>query len=140
MKFVTCKRVYPYECTDRCEKLDEMSPSSKDLFYNTLTETHISSEEYDKHARYKCQKLNHYSVLYLKVDVILFMEIFENFCGISTYSFDSVYYYTAPGFSFDCMLKFTNIKSELLSDYEMLLIFEKGKFLISLTKIIYYYY
>jgi hypothetical protein len=42
------------------------------------------------------------------------------------YQLDPAYYYTAPGFSFDCMLKFTSVKLELLTDYEQILFFELG--------------
>jgi hypothetical protein len=58
--------------------------------------------------------------------VLLLADVFENFrdISISTYNLDPVYYYTTPGFSFDCMLKYTKVKLELLSDYETQLFFE----------------
>lgn len=40
---------------------------------------------------------------------------------------DPVWYYTTPGFSWDCMLKITKQKLELLTDVDMLLLFERGK-------------
>jgi len=47
--------------------------------------------------------------------VLLLADIFENFRDmcISTYNLDPVFYYTAPGFSFDCVLKYTKVKLEL---------------------------
>ncbi|KAF0710656.1 Uncharacterized protein FWK35_00032034, partial [Aphis craccivora] len=55
-------------------------------------------------------------------------DVFENFRDLclTTYCLDPSFYYTAPGFSFDCMLKYTRIKLELLSEYDMLLMIEKG--------------
>jgi len=44
----------------------------------------------------------------------------------SYYGIDPVYYYTAPEFSFACMLKHTKAEIELISDYTMLLAVEKG--------------
>lgn len=59
---------------------------------------------------------------------MLLVNIFENFRDIcmKTYNLDPVHKYTAPGLSFDYMLKFRKIKLELLLKYDMLLIFEKG--------------
>jgi len=132
MPLVTRKGVYPYEYTDSWEKLDETTLPEKDDFYSTLTETYIKDSEY-KHAEkvwehFGCKSLGEYSDLYLKIDVLLLADVFETFRDIclTTYSLDPAYYYTAPGFSFDCMLKFTSVKLELLSDYDMLLMFEKG--------------
>lgn len=59
---------------------------------------------------------------------MLLADGFENFrdkCW-KTYNLDPSYYYTSPGFSFDCMLKYIEIKLELLTDNEMLLMFEKS--------------
>ncbi|KAF0703075.1 DNA pol B 2 domain-containing protein [Aphis craccivora] len=39
---------------------------------------------------------------------------------------DAAHYYTATGLSFDAMLKYTDQNLELLSDYDMLLMFENG--------------
>ncbi|VVC44031.1 Hypothetical protein CINCED_3A005306 [Cinara cedri] len=59
---------------------------------------------------------------------MLLADVFENFRDIcmKTYNLDPAYYYTARGFSFDRMLKYTAIELELLTDYNMLLMFERG--------------
>jgi len=141
---VTRKGVFPYEYTDSWAKLDEERLPKKDDFYSTLIETDIKDSEYE-HAEwvwnhFGCKSLGEYSDLYLKIDVLLLTDVFESFRDICmvTYCLDPAYYYTAPGFSFDCMLKFTSVKLELLSDYDMLLMFEKGiifYFLICITDI-----
>jgi len=120
MEFVTRKGVYPYEYTDGWEKLLETSLPQKKDFYSTLAESNIEDADYE-HAikiwnHFKCKNLGEYSDLYLKIDVLLLADVFENFRDIclTTYHLDPVFYYTAPGFSFDCMLKFTSMKLELL--------------------------
>ncbi|KAL4125736.1 hypothetical protein QTP88_009976 [Uroleucon formosanum] len=133
MSLVTRKGVYPYEYTDSWEKLDETSLPSMNNFYSSLTESNIDNTEYQhvlevwKH--FKCKTLGEYSDLYLKIDVLLLVDVFENFRDIclKAYCIDPAYYYTAPGMAFDCMLKKTAIKLELLTDYDMVLAFEKGK-------------
>ncbi|KAL4153747.1 hypothetical protein QTP88_001580 [Uroleucon formosanum] len=132
MPFVTRKGVYPYEYTDGWDKLDVTSLPSKEDFYSTLKEKGVKDTHYD-HAmevwrRFECQTLGDYSDLYLKVDVLLLADVFENFRDLcmKTYNLDPAFYYTAPSFSFDSMLKYTSIKLGLLTDYDMLLYIEKG--------------
>jgi len=63
-----------------------------------------------------------YSDLYLKSDVFLLADVFENFreMCMQSYNLDPAYYFTTPAYSFDAMLKQTAIKLELLTDYDML--------------------
>ncbi|KAE9521294.1 hypothetical protein AGLY_018313 [Aphis glycines] len=132
MPLVTRKGVYPYEYIDSWTKLDVTCLPGEDEFYSTLTESGIKEEDF-KHAKavwdnFKCKTLGEYSDLYLKIDVLLLADVFENFRDVcmSTYNLDAAHYYTAPGLSFDAMLKYTGQKLELLSDYDMLLMFENG--------------
>ncbi|KAL4132169.1 hypothetical protein QTP88_009376 [Uroleucon formosanum] len=132
LKLVTRKVVYPYEFTEVWSKLKETALPPKEYFYSTLTEEHIKDEEY-QHAievwnHFNCETLGEYSDLYLKIDVLLLADVFENFRDIclKTYNLDAAFYYTAPGLSFDVCLKYTSIKLELLADYDMLLMCEKG--------------
>ena len=69
-----------------------------------------------------------YHKLYNITDVLLLADVFENFRNLclKIYGLDPVYYFTAPGLAWDACLKMTNINLELLSDPNMLLMFEKG--------------
>jgi len=132
MPLATRKGVYPYEYTDSWIKLTETRLPTREKFYSALTETHVSESDY-VHAKlvwnhFDCHTLGDYSDLYLKIDVLLSADIFENFRDIcmSTYQLDPAYYFTAPGYSFDAMLKFTSIRLQLLSDYESVLFLERG--------------
>ena len=42
------------------------------------------------------------------------------------YELDPAHFYTAPGLAWTAALKITKIKLELLTDYDMFLMFEKG--------------
>ncbi|XP_025199346.1 uncharacterized protein LOC112597488 [Melanaphis sacchari] len=132
LPLVTRKGVYPYDYTDDWDKLEETSLPAKVDFYSLLEESHIKNEDYE-HAKivwnhFDCQTLGEYSDLYLKIDVLLLTDVFENFRDlcITTYHLDPSFYYTAPGFSFDCMLKYTGQQLELIHDYDILIMFEKG--------------
>eukprot|EP00102_Acyrthosiphon_pisum_P012564 XP_008181781.2 PREDICTED: uncharacterized protein LOC103309046 [Acyrthosiphon pisum] len=132
MDLVTRKGVYPYEYTDGWEKLDENILPRKEDFYNTLTETDLCDEDYEYAKRvwdhFNFNTLGEYSDWYMKVDVMLLCDVFENFRDLclDTYGLDPNYYYTAPGMSFDCMLKYTKVQLQLLSDYDQLLMMEAG--------------
>ena len=69
-----------------------------------------------------------YSDLYLKTDVLLLADVFENFridC-IASYEIDPAHYCTLPAFTWDAMLKYTHVELELLTDVDMLLFVERG--------------
>eukprot|EP00102_Acyrthosiphon_pisum_P019360 XP_016656570.1 PREDICTED: uncharacterized protein LOC103308039 [Acyrthosiphon pisum] len=129
---VTRKGVYPYEYTDSWGRLEERRIPRKREFYSTLTETGIKESDFE-HAKevwdhFGCRTLGEYSDLYLKIDVLLLADVFENCRDVcmKTYNLDATHYFTAPGLSFDAMLKFTGQKLQLLTDYDMLLMFENG--------------
>jgi len=132
LDLVTRKGVFPYEYVDNWNKLDETILPSKSKFYNSLTDERISDKDYI-HAKniwdlFNIKTLGEYSDLYLKTDVVILADVFENFRDLclSTLKLDPAHYMTAPGFAFDCMLKYTEVKLERLKDYNMLLFFEKS--------------
>ena len=69
-----------------------------------------------------------YHDLYLKTDVLLLADVFENFRNVChrTYKLDPAWYYSAPGLAWDAMLRKTGVELELLSDVDMVLMVEKG--------------
>lgn len=105
---------------------------SKSKFYSSLTDENVSDSDY-AHAqkiwrKFNIKTLGEYSDLYLLTDVLILSDVFENFRNLclSTLNLDASYYLTAPGFAFDAMLKYTNVKLERLKDYNMHLMFEQG--------------
>ncbi|VVC38659.1 Ribonuclease H-like domain [Cinara cedri] len=132
MEYVTQKGFYPFEYTDSLEKLDEPSLPPKEGFYNRLLEAHIKDENYKYAERvwehFGFKTLGEYSDRYMKVDVMLLCDVFENFRNLSmdTYGVDLNYYYTAPGMAFDCALKITKVELELLPDYNEVIMMEAG--------------
>ena len=69
-----------------------------------------------------------YHDLYLMSDILLLADVFENFrkTCIEYYKLDPCHYFTAPGLSWDAMLKMTDIKLELMTDIDMFQFIEKG--------------
>ena len=65
---------------------------------------------------------------YLKKDVLLLADAFEKFTDtcLKYYELDPCHYFSAPGLSWDAMLKMTGVKLEKISDIDQYLFFEKG--------------
>ena len=55
-------------------------------------------------------------------------DVFENFRNkcIEIYELDSIYFVSAPGLAWQVCLTKTGVKLELITDYDMLLMIEKG--------------
>ena len=130
---LTRKGCYPYDYVSSIDKLKQTKLPSKEAFYSKLLDEEISDEDY-QHATnvwnsFNCQTLQDYHDLYLKSDVLLLADVFENFrktCSKHN-KLDPCHYYTAPGLAWDACLKETKQDLELLKDYDMLMMFERGK-------------
>ena len=89
------KGIYPYEYMDSFERFNETSLPSIDKFYSSLTKKNISSSEYE-HAQkvwkhFNIKNLGEWHDLYLKLDVLLLADVFENFrdlCMYKSYGLD----------------------------------------------------
>lgn len=79
-------------------------------------------------TQFNIETLGEYSDLYLKTDILLLADIFENFRekSINSYKLDPTHSFTLPEYAWQLMLKYTNIQMELLTDIDMLLFFERG--------------
>ena len=129
---LTRKGVYPYDYVSSLEKLSETQLPPKEEFYSKLNDEDITEDDY-QHAinvwnTFKCKSLRDYHDLYLKSDVLLLSDVFENFrkTCLKHYKLDPVHYYTSPGLAWDACLKETGQHLQLLHDYDMLMMFERG--------------
>ena len=117
---------------DSFEKFSETSLPKKEDFYSKLNDEHITEYEY-AHAKavwetFDCKTLGDYHDLYVKTDVALLADVFENFrkLCLRQYGLDPAHYFTSPGLSWDALLKKTGVELELLTDHEMHLFVERG--------------
>ena len=131
VELIKQKGFYPYEFMDTEEKFNNTKLPPREAFYSKLSGKGITEKNY-KHAcnvwnTFKMKTFKDYHKLYNETDVLLLADVFENFRNLclKIYGLDPVYYYTAPGLAWDACLKMTDINLELLSDPNMLLMFEK---------------
>ena len=131
-ELLTQKGIYPYDYMDGIERFSETQLPAKEDFYSKLNECGVSDEDYNYAKmiweKFNLKNLGEYHDLYLKTDVLLLADVFEEFRNIclENYSLDPAWYYTSPGLSWDALLQHSGVKLELLTDPDMLLMFERG--------------
>ena len=113
-------------------KIYETSSPNKESFYRSLNMENIDDIDY-RHGnnvfkRFKLKNLGEYHDLYVQSDTLLLADVFENFRNtcIKVYELDPAHFLSFPGLTWQACLKKSNIKLELLTDYEMLLMVEEG--------------
>ena len=67
--------------------------------------------------------------MYVQSDAIQLADIFEQFrtLYLKEYYLGPAYFCTTPGLAMEACFKKTNVKLELLTDINLILMFEKGK-------------
>ena len=66
--------------------------------------------------------------LYCKSDVILLADVIEKFVKVSTeeYGLDPLYNVSLPSYTYQCALKYTDIKLQTLEDKDLILLLENN--------------
>ena len=82
LELIIKKGVYPYDYIDDFNKFKEEGLPSIENVYSKLTGEDISNEDYN-HAKnvweeFKCKRMGDYHDLYLKSDVLILADVFEN--------------------------------------------------------------
>ena len=126
------KGVYPYDYMDSFQRFNEKSLPSIENFYSILNDTNISESDYSHAKRvwsaFQIRDLGEYHDLYLRTDVLLLADVFESFRNtcLEYYRLDPCHYFSAPGLSWDALLRMTKINLDLISDLDQQLFIEKG--------------
>ena len=126
------KGVYPYEYIDDWKKFNETPLPEKEDFYSHLNMEDIT-DAYYAHAQrvykdFQIKNLGEYHYLHVQSDTLLLADVFENFGNmcLEIYELDPAKFLSAPGLAWQAALKKTNVKLDLLTDIDMLLMVEKG--------------
>ena len=132
-KKVIRKGVFSYEWLTHVAHFDQTCLPQKDQFFSRLNSNGITDAEY-AHAKdvwktFSMSTMREYHDLYLKTDVLLLADVFENFrdMALEHFKVDPCHYVTAPGMFFDALLNISDVELELISDPEMYDFVERAK-------------
>ena len=130
--FIKEKGKFPFAELTSVKKL----LSVKDIFPitsfdNDLEGSVCTVEEYKKIERIWAltgNSFKNYHNFYLQKDVALLAASFQNFRRkfIGYYNLDPAHYFSLPGYTFDCALKFTNVCLDLITDSKVYLNIERS--------------
>ncbi|KAF6198041.1 hypothetical protein GE061_007787 [Apolygus lucorum] len=114
--------VYPYDYMTDASKFEITRLPSKEEFFNKLTNSHITDEQY-VHAQnvwnvFKIRNMLDYHNLYMLMDTLLLADVWQHFRNMSmkNYEIDPGNMYSAPGLAWNDMLKMTGVRLGQLSN------------------------
>ena len=131
-ELLTRKGIYPYEYVSSWDHFEETQLPPIEAFYRKLNMSSISSDDYQHAQRvwkeFRIHNLGDYHDLYLRTDVVVLANVYDAFreTCLEHYKLDPVHFYTSPGLAWKTCLKHTGIRLKLLTDPDMLLMFESG--------------
>ena len=127
------KEIFPYGYLDSFDRFKEISLPEKGPFYSILRNSNVSKEDYE-HAinvrnKFNMKAFGDYHDIYLKSDVLLLADIFENFrkLCLNYYKLEPAHYYGTPGIAWDACLTKSKQILELIRDPDMYLFIESVK-------------
>ena len=117
---------------DSWKRFKAESLPDKESFYRELNNEHITDGGY-AHAQkvwntFKIKNLGEYHDLHVQSDTLLLADVFEKLRDkcIERYELDPAHFLSAPGQAWQDCLKKTTVELELLTDNDMLIMFEEG--------------
>ena len=136
------KGAYPNEYVDSFKIFSEEELRDKKCSYSSVKDGiavgdgekldgHISDEDYlicnQIWNEFNMKNVGDYRDHYLKKDVLLLVDVFQNFIDtcLKSYKLDPCHYLSSPELSWDAMLKMTGVKLEKILDIDMYLFIEK---------------
>ena len=105
LRLVKQKGIYPYEYMDSFKKFSENKLPDTSKFFSSLKDVSNSEKDYWEADNiwnvFGINTMGDYHDLYLKTDVSLLADVFENFVStcLDYYGLDPDHYFSSPGFS-----------------------------------------
>ena len=102
------------------------------IYYSKLNLKNITKKDYIHSQKvwntFKIKDIGGYTDLYVQSDTLQLADVFENFRNmcLKIYELDPSKFVSAPNLAWHACLKKTNIKLELITDMDILLMLEKG--------------
>ena len=132
-ELLTKKGIFPYEAFVSVEKFEQLKTLPDiSAFESKLNKSVLSQEDY-QHAKkvyneFKFENMLQYALFYNKLDVFLLIEVITSMRDIAYQAFklDLTSFISLPQMALQCMLRYTKVKLELLTDVDKMLFVEQA--------------
>ena len=132
-QYLNKKLAYPYEYFTSTEDYKKpVNDLKKEDFFSKLKNDYLDDEEIERTKEiiklFNIENGKELTNLYCKSDVILLADVFEKFVKVSTkeYGINPLYCVSLPGYTYQCALKYTDIKLQTLQDKDLILLLENN--------------
>ena len=132
-QYLNKKLAYPYQffisIDDYKKPVDNLK---KEDFFSKLKNDYPDDDEIERTKEiiklFNIKDGEELTKLYCQSDVILLADVFEKFVKVSTkeYKINPLYCVSLPGYTYQCALKYTNIKLQTLQDKDLILLIENN--------------
>ena len=126
------KLAYPYEKGETIESFYKPLKLGRDDYFSTLKQFYPDFEAIIRKQtiiiKNKITNLKELTMLYLKNDVLLLTDIFQNYTDtcIKAYGINPLYSYSTPSFTWKAGLKMTGVKLDFITDDKLRLLLENN--------------
>ena len=126
------KLAYPYEKGKTIELYYKPLKIGREDYFSTLKQSHPDFEEIIRtqaiNVKNKITNLKELTMLYLKNDVLLLTDIFQNYIDTckKAYGINPLYSYSTPSFTWKAALKMTGVKIDYITDDKLRLLLENN--------------
>ena len=132
-QYLSKKLAYPYQYFNSIDDYKKpVNDLKKEDFFSKLKNDYPDDDEIERTKEiiklFNIKNLGELTKLYCKSDVILLADVFEKFVKVSTkeYKINPLYCVSLPGYTYQCALKYTNIKLQPLQDKDLILLIENN--------------
>ena len=126
------KLAYPYEKGNNIESYYKPLNLGRENYFSTLKQSYPDSEETIKTqaiiVKNRITNLKELTMLYLKNDLLLLTDIFQNYIDTckKAYDINPLYSYSTPSFTWKAGLKMTGVKLDFITDDKLRLLLENN--------------
>ena len=132
-QYLNKKLAYPYEYFNSIDDYKKpVNKIKKEDFFSKLKNDYLDDEEIERTKEiieiFNIKDGEELTKLYCKSDVILLADVMEKFVKVSfeDYGINPLYCVSLPGYTYQCALKYTDIKLQTLQDKDLILLIENN--------------
>ena len=132
-QYLNKKLAYPYQYFNSIDDYKKpVDNLKKEDFFSKLKNDYPDDREIERTKEiiklFNIKDGEELTKLYCKSDVILLADFFEKFLKVSTkeYKINPLYCVSLPGYTYQCALKYTDIKLQTLQDKDLILLIENN--------------